>query len=183
MKRGSIGSLENKAPIMRNILLPVLVAIALLAGACGSGDGESLDSLQLVGVDFELNSIILTNGGGNDLRTEDVWVFQDGEAFELGIFTIEPRATILFSVRDLDGVDTAGGEIALFSSDAFDDDEALLDYVAWGSSGHSLIEDEVIAGTWSELGPVEVPSQATALLRFDSQSFGPDGWEPYTGDE
>lgn len=183
MKRGSVGSLDHKAPILRNILLPVLVAVALLAGACGSGDGESLDSLQLVGVDFELNSIVLTNGGGDDLLTESVWVYQDGDAFELGLFTIEPRATILFSVRELDGVDTSGGEIALFSSDSFDDGEAVLDYVAWGASGHSLIEEEVIAGTWSELGPVEVPSHATALIRFDSQFFGPDGWEPYTGDE
>lgn len=183
MNQGSFGSLNHKVPIMRNLLLPVVVALSLIAGACGSGDGESLDSLQLVGVDFELNSIILTNGGGNDLLTEDVWVYQDGDAYELGLFTIEPRATILFNVRELDGVDAAGGEIALFSSDSFDDEEAVLDYVAWGSNRHRLIEEEVIAGTWSELGPVEVPSDATALIRFDSQFFGPDGWEPYTGDE
>lgn len=182
MKQGSVGGL-NKVPAMRTLLLPIVVAISLMAGACGSGEGESLDSLQLVGVDFELNSIMLTNGGANDLLTEGVWVYQDGDAYELGLFTIEPRATILFNVRELDGLETSGGEIALFSSDSFDDEKAVLDYVAWGSSGHRLIEDQVIAGTWSELGPVEVPSDATALIRFDSQFFGPDGWEPYTGDE
>jgi hypothetical protein len=160
-----------------------MVAISLMAGACGSGEGESLDSLQLVGVDFELNSIMLTNGGANDLLTEDVWVYHDGDAYELGLFTIEPRATILFNVRELDRLETSGGEIALFSSDSFDDEEAVLDYVAWGSSGHRLIENQVIGGTWSELGSVEVPSDATALIRFDSQFFGPDGWEPFTGDE
>lgn len=168
---------------MRTILLPILLAVALLAGACGSEDGESLDSLQLIGVDFELNSIVLTNGGGGSLLTEDVWIYQNGEAFELGLFTIEPRATILFSVRELDGVDTSGGEIALFSSNSFEDEEAVLDYVAWGTSGHRLIDDEVVAGTWSELGPVEVPSGATALVRLDPQFVGPDGWEPYTGEE
>jgi hypothetical protein len=183
MKTGLIGGQKKTKPIMRDTLLPMLLALALLASACGSGDGESLDSLQLVGVDFELNSIILTNGGGDNLLTEDVWIYQDGEAFELGLFTIEPRATILFSVRELDGVDTSGGEIALFSSNSFDDDAAVLDYVAWGSSGHRLIEDEVVAGTWSEFGPVEVPSGATALVRLDSQFVGPDGWEPYTGEE
>ncbi|CAN5796072.1 hypothetical protein BH23ACT4_BH23ACT4_00520 [soil metagenome] len=156
--------------------------MALFAG-CGSADGESLDSLQLVGVDFELDSIILSNGGGDNLLTDDVWVYQDGNAFELGLFTIEPRATILFRVREFDGVDPSGGEIALFSSDSFADQDAVLDYVAWGSSGHGLIEDGVIAGTWSEIGPIEVPSDATALIRFDSQFFGPDGWEPYTDDE
>lgn len=182
MKQGSVGGLNN-VPAMRTLLLPIVVAISLMAGACGSGEGESLDSLQLVGVDFELNSIMLTNGGANDLLTEGVWVYQDGDAYELGLFTIEPRATILFNVRELDGLETSGGEIALFSSNSFDDEEAVLDYVAWGSSGHRLIEDQVIAGTWSELGPVEVPSDATALIRFDSQFFGPDGWEPYTGDE
>jgi hypothetical protein len=182
MKQGSVGGL-NKVPAMRTLLLPVVVAISLMAGACGSGEGESLDSLQLVGVDFELNSIMLTNGGANDLLTEDVWVYQDGDAYELGLFTIEPRATILFNVRELDGLETSSGEIALFSSDSFDDEEAVLDYVAWGSSGHRLIENQVIAGTWSELGPVEIPSDATALIRFDSQFFGPDGWEPFTGDE
>lgn len=183
MKTGSIGSLDDNKPIMRKILVPFVLVIALLAGACGSAEGESLDSLQLVGVDFELNSIILTNAGGTELRTEDVWIYQDGDAFMLNIFTIDPRATILFSVRDLDGVDPSGGEIALFSSDSFSDEDALLDYVAWGSSRHHLIDTGVIAGTWSELGPVEVTPETTALIRSDPQFVGADGWEPYTGDE
>lgn len=183
MNQGSVGGLNHKVPIMRRIVMSVVVAISLVAGACGSGDGESLESLQLVGVDFELNSIVLTNGGGSNLLTEDVWVYQDGDAYELGLFTIEPRATIFFSVRELDGVDSSGGEIALFSSDSFGDQEAVLDYVAWGSDRHRLIEEEVVAGTWSEFGPVEVPSGATALVRFDPQFIGPDGWEPYTGEE
>lgn len=183
MKTGSIGGLDNKKPITRTILVPFVLVIALIAGACGSADGESLDSLQLVGVDFELNSIILTNGGGKDLRTENVWIYQDGEAFMLNIFTIEPRATILFSVRDLDGVDPSGGEIALFSSDSFNDEDALLDYVAWGSSRHHLIDTGVVAGTWSEIGPIALPAGTVALIRSDPQFVGPDGWDPYTGDE
>jgi hypothetical protein len=164
-------------------MVPLLLALFLMVGACGSGDDENLADVQLVGVDFELNSIMLTNGGGEDILTDGLWVYQDGEAFEFNIFTIQPRATILFSVRDLDGVDRSGGEIALFSSDAFDDEEAVLDYVAWGTSGHHLVDTGVVGGAWSEVGAVEVPGGTAALIRFDLQFFGPEGWEPFTGDE
>lgn len=35
-----------------------------------------------------------------------------------------------------------------------------------------------VAEVWSEFGPVEVPTDATALIRFDSQFLGPDGGSP-----
>jgi hypothetical protein len=164
-------------------MIPFLLALSLMVGACGSEDDEPLADVQLVGVDFELNSIMLTNGGGDDVLTDGLWVYQDGEAYELGLFTIEPRATILFNVRDLGRVDPSGGEIALFSSDSFDNDDAVLDYVAWGSTGHRLVDTGVVAGAWSEIGPVEVPGGTEALIRFDPQFVGPDGWETFTEDE
>jgi hypothetical protein len=180
---GPIGSPNHKQPITRTIIIPFLLALAMMTGGCGSGDDNNLADVQLVGVDFELNSIMLTNGGAEDLLTNGLWIYQDGEAFELSFFTIKPRTTIFFSVRDLDGIDPSGGEIALFSSDSFEDEEAVLDYVAWGTSGHHLVDTGVVSGVWSEIGPVEVPGGTVALIRFDPQFFGPDGWEPFTGDE
>lgn len=149
----------------------------LLAAACGGGDGEgTLADLQLVGVDFELNSIILTNEGSEVVRTQGLWVYQDGEVSEFGIFFIEPRTEILFNISDIGGVDPSGGEVALFSSDSFSDPEALLEYVAWGGSGHNRLDVAIEAGRWNQEGTVETSSDTVVIVRADPNLTGPAAW-------
>lgn len=153
------------------------LALVLTVAACGGDDDSSaLTDLQLVGVDFELDSIILTNAGTDVVTTEGLWVYQDGEVSEFNVFFIDPRTEILFSVRDIGGVDTAGGEIALYSSDSFSDPDSLIEYVAWGTSGHSRSNVAVDAGRWNEQGAVETSSDTLVILRADPTLTGPESW-------
>ena len=157
--------------------LLTLIAIALVLTSCGGGDEEgTLEDLQLVGVDFELNSIIITNEGASDVRTQGLWVYQDGEVSEFNIFTIEPRTEILFNIGDVGELEASGGEVALFTSDTFSDPDALLEYVAWGATGHSRMDVAIDAGKWNEEGPVETNSDTLLIVRADPNLTGPDAW-------
>lgn len=154
-----------------------LAALALLLAACGGGNEQgTLEDLQLVGVDFELDSIILTNVGDEDVRTEGLWAYQDGEVSEFNVFIIQPRTEILFNLSDIGGLDPSGGEVALFSSDSFSDPESLLEYVVWGGSGHSRLDVAIEAGRWNADGAVETDSDTLVLVRADPNLTGPTAW-------
>jgi hypothetical protein len=159
--------------------------IAVLAGlalsACGATDDPEtspLDHLDLVGVDFELNSMIIENTGTETVRTEGLWAYRDGEQFEFNIFIVEPRATILFSMRELGEISADGGEIALADSDTFEVPGSLLEYVAWGEGDFALSSTATEAGLWPpDEGAVPVPAESVILIRVDSTVTGPIAWE------
>lgn len=161
--------------------LPILVVIAmLLLAACSDGTAEEdspLASIQLAGVDFPLDSVLLINNGAEVVRTENLHLCQGDMCFEFNIFSIQPRATILFSVSRAGGVVPEMGEIALFDSDAFDDPESMVDYVAWGSAGQSLAGIASEALLWSEEDYVESPSGSIVLTRIDPAAPGSEAWE------
>lgn len=160
------------------MLILTLVGALALGGACGDTTSETpLADFQLVGIDFELDSILLTNNGTDEVRTRGLWVYQDGESSQFNVFIIEPRATILFSLRDIGGVDVSGGEIALYQSDSFSDPEAMLDYVAWGSTGHSQRGVATDAGLWGGEEAVETSEDTLVIVRVDPTGSGPLTWE------
>lgn len=167
----------------------LLMGMALVVGACGGDDAAGDDSgttespladLQVIGVDFELDSIVLTNNGTETVRTEGLWVYQDGEASQFDINVVEPRATIQFGVSEVGGVKGSGGEIALFDSNTFSDAGSILDYVAWGRSGHDRIDVAVAAGLWAEGETVETDGQSVLLARVDPTAGGAVAWEATT---
>lgn len=161
---------------MRGLWLIPAILISILVSACGGEDGSGLEDLQIVGIDYELDSILLTNNGADTVRTEGLWVYQDGQSDEFNIFFIEPRATIRFSVRDVGGTSPSGGEIALFSSDSFSDPDAILDYVAWGTVGHDKTELASEAALWGTGESVETENDTILLLRTDPSGIGAVAW-------
>lgn len=156
-----------------------MLVVALVAiPACGSGESEaSLSDLQLVGVDFELNSILLTNNSAQEVATQGLWAYRDGESFEFNIIPIEPRATILFSMRDLGDIDVGEGEIALSEEGSFSEADALLQYVVWGDDNRALSSLAAEAGLWPEGEAVETHDDTVLLIRTDATGSGPTSWE------
>lgn len=148
----------------------------MMITACGGDDEGTLDDLQLVGVDFELNSIILTNAGSSEVRTAGLWAHQNGESSQFDIFIIAPRTEILFNLRELGGLDPNGGEVALFTSDSFSNPDDVLEYVAWGLTGHSRMRVAIDAGRWNDQGPVETDPNTLVIVRADPNLTGPDAW-------
>lgn len=154
------------------------MALVWAIGACGPQEGEAsdLDNLQLVGVDFQLNSIILENQGSQDVLTENLWIYRDGEAIQLDIFTIEPRSPILFSMRELGDISSTSGEIALANSETTTDPDSLLAYVAWGTDGFELDGVAADAELWPEDAAVETDGDTLILQRVDLTGTGPETW-------
>lgn len=159
--------------------LTMLVVLALVLVGCDAGtepEVSPLEDLQLVGVDFELNSMVITNNGSETVRTEGLWAYRDGESFQFSIFMIEPRASILFNMRELGEISTTSGEIALADSESFDSD-SLLQYVAWGDDGFDLLSTATEAGLWPAEEAAEITSDAIFLVRSDPTANGPLAWE------
>lgn len=153
--------------------------ITLTTVACsGAQEPSPLEDLELVGIDFELNSIVLENTGDSDVRTQGLWAYRDGEHFQFDIFIIEPRATILFNMRQLGEISTSSGELALADSDSFDDSDSLLEYVAWGDGDLQLSAAATRAGLWPpDEGTVDVPAGSLILIRVDPAGTGPLAWQ------
>lgn len=153
----------------------------LTLAAC-EGDEQAvspLHDLDLVGVDFELNSIVLENTGDSQVRTQGLWIHRDGKQFELDIFIIDPRATISFSMRELGDISVSAGELALFEQGSLDDPDSMLEYVAWGGGDLELADIATDAGLWPpEEGGVPVPESSAILVRIDPTGTGPAAWEP-----
>lgn len=146
--------------------------------SCGPEEGRTsdIDDLQLVGVDFQLNSIIIENQGAQNVLTESLWIYRDGERIQLDIFSIEPRSPILFSMRELGDISNSSGEVALARSADTTDPDALLAYVAWGSDGFELAPVATKAGLWPEEAVVETSSDTLILQRVDLTGTGPETW-------
>jgi len=158
-------------------LAAIVGVVAMLAGGCwAEGKTGELADLQVIGIDYELDSMIIANIGAYDVRTEGLWVYQAGRSAEFDIFTIEPRAAIRFSLRDVGGASVTGGEVALFSSNSFSDADAMLDYVAWGEDGHDMTLLASEARLWGPEEYVEVDADVVVILRADQASIGADAW-------
>lgn len=162
----------------------VLAAATLLAVSCGGGaettpqqEETPLSALEVIGVDFQLDSILLTNTGTERVRTENLHLCQEEECFEFNVFFIEPRATILFDVSRAGGIDPSGGEIALYTADTYSDPDALIDYVAWGSPGHAASPIAAEALLWSTEDYIETHTDTIILTRIESGVPGSDAWE------
>lgn len=170
----TIGPIEIK--LSRLGALALILVLGMAGAGCSSQEGGTLEDLQVVGIDYELGSMILTNVGASDVRTDGLWVYQNGESSEINIFTIEPRATILFSLREVGGADPSGGEIALFSADSFDDPEVMIDYVTWGAGSADTSSVASEAGLWGPDESVDVPAGTAVILRADQAAIGADSW-------
>lgn len=158
-------------------LVACTVALVPIVTGCAPDDElGDLRHLQVIAVDYELGSVLLTNTGASNVRTQGLWLYQDGAFAEFQIFTIAPRAAILFSLREIGGADPAGGEIALFASDSFTDADTMIDYVAWGPSGHDRSALASEAGLWGPGEYVEIESDTVAILRADQANIGAVSW-------
>lgn len=173
--------MTRKNPSLRTWgALAAVMALSLVLTACDVGaepDASPLEDLQLTGVDFQLNSLVISNNGDEEVRTQDLWAYRDGEMFQFDIFIIEPRATILFSMRDLGDISTAGGELALADSDTFTDADAMLQYVRWGEGDFALASTATEAGLWPAEGSAEVTDETVVLSRVDPTGNDPTVWQ------
>lgn len=152
--------------------------LGLFIAACAADQDRTsnLNDLQLIGVDFELNSIIIENSGARDVVTNELWIYRDGEATQLDIFTLEPRSPVSFSMRELGEISAKSGEIALITAETAEDSNEIIAYVAWGTDGFELAPLAGDAGLWPEGAAIETETDTLVILHTDFTGIGPQAW-------
>lgn len=73
---------------------------------------------------------------------------------------------------------SSSGEIGLYSGGDFGDPGAMVDYVEWGSTGHTRSNVAIAARLWPEDQAIVTDGSTTGLTADDRSEPGPQGWTP-----
>ncbi len=170
---------------------------ATTAATTTTGAPIAAGMLGLYSVMFEQPSVAIYNGTEGTIDLTGYWLVQGRKSAEIPSIQLPPGAylqldlgaTFFFPIPGsltVDGViqvgnlDPADGEIALFSSDAFDDPASLVSYVEWGQSGHRNDDVAIAAGAWEDGWFVETTDATTAITYFpDTSTSGESGWSAF----
>ncbi len=181
------------------VLLISLTALTLLGGACASsgdsGPGEipadrdelgtesggstpppatdgSVDDvlrpgLQVTEVDFTTGVTVVTNLGERDIDLAGYWICNRPNYAELPARVLAPGDSVEAS---LGGFPASGGEVAVYTSNAFDDPSSISTFVAWGSGGGRQSVAEA-AGIWTG-DPVQPTGESITLVGEPGSAAG-----------
>lgn len=169
-------------------IAPATVALIFLA-ACGSDDGssdtttvdattaaagdgtvaEAAGGLQVTSVDFGAATAVLSNAGEEPIDLSGHWVCNRPSYAELPAVVLAPGEETEIGIA---GVNADGGEVAIYSSDAFSSSTDIVVYVHWGTGGGraSVAED---AGIWSG-APV---GSVSTVIELTGDPASAAGWE------
>ena len=92
--------------------------------------------------------LTITNLGDAPVDVGGLWVCNRPAYVRLTAEVLAPGESVQVAASKI-SVPEGGGEVALYSSMAFDDPKAILDYVGWGSGGGRATE-AADAGHWPE---------------------------------
>lgn len=178
---------------------PALMVLVLVAAACGDDDdtssvetaaaedtsapdettaaGESTveeeeapvatGGLEVSGVQFDAGTAQLINTGDSPVDLTGLWVCNRPSYAELPAVELAPGEGIEI---DVVGLIDAGGEVAIYSSNSFDNSDDIVSYVQWGTGGgRASVAEE--AGIWTG-PPVEAASDGIDLTGEPGSAAG-----------
>ncbi|NND01614.1 MAG: hypothetical protein HKN91_02405 [Acidimicrobiia bacterium] len=138
--------------------------------------------------------LIITNRGDGAGSTEGHFICRFPDYYELPAVALQPGERLAVplgegEVPELVGVvatadvrsplgpiSATDGELGLYSRNEFNSDDAILDYVEWGSSGHARSGVAAAAGIWVTGGFVEVPAELLAIVAQAFPTDSPEDW-------
>lgn len=158
-------------------------AAATSKPATVSGATGSFFAIHEVGLGPE-GYVSLTNFTDVPVTTAGLYLCQGADCFALPDAEVPAGETVRVAVGDGSGLEgviaaeaTVGelqpsdGEIAIYASQEYDDPEALLVYLQWGSSPHDLTSVAVEAGLWRETSYAPSSANATRLYRVEESGL------------
>lgn len=134
--------------------------------------GVSVDGVQLSAVVFGADgAVTVTNTGSDEVTLDGFWVC-NFPAYVPLTGTLAPDESADVAAADLGGLAVEGGEAALYSSDAFDSPDAMIDYVQWGAGG-GRGDVAAAAGLWPD-GVTVTPT--AELIELFGVPGDPEAW-------
>ncbi len=142
----------------------------------------------------ETGSIEVGNLGPDAGDLTDHWLAVHPYYLELPSMILAPGTSVVVSVDEaadpefvvaaaglLPPLRASSGEVGLYRSGDFGNPDAMVDYVAWGSTDQVRFTTAVAAGLWPEDQVVTVDETTTKLAITDRSEPGPQGWTPVGG--
>jgi hypothetical protein len=141
---------------------------------------------------FEINEVglgpdgfvALTNFTEVEVTLEGLYMCQGEDCFALPAEVVAGGETVRIAAGDGSGLEnviatratfgelqSADGEIAVFASDDTSNAEALLIYLQWGSTPHTLTSLAVERGLWFETSYAPSGPDATRLFRVEESGL------------
>ncbi len=138
--------------------------------------------------------LIITNRGNGVGSTSGLFICRFPDYYELPAIELKPGERMAVplgegEVPDLIGVvatvdvrsplgpvSATEGELGLYSRNEFNSEDAIIDYVEWGSPGHARSGVAIAAGIWVVGGFVEVPPELLAIVAQAFPTDSPEDW-------
>lgn len=130
---------------------PTTTVASTTSAAPAAGSTADLAITEVVFGDH----VTITNLGSAPVNVDGLWVCNRPAYAPLASATLAPGESVEVAAGSLSGLADNGGEVALYSSNSFNDASAILDYVGWGSGGGRATE-AADNGVWPDGETVSV---------------------------
>lgn len=143
----------------------VFIGLASLGVAAHAVDAQEAGSLAVTGIDLAGDTAVITNSGAAEVDVNGL-ILCNFPTYQpiAGADPIPAGGSITVDVGAL-GIDLADdqGELAIYSESSFEDPNAIISYVEWGTADHMRSPVAVEAGIWDG-NPVDAAPTLTATV-------------------
>ncbi len=138
-----------------------------------------IPDLQLSVIEFgDAGFVQITNVGANDVDLSGIFLCQFPTYIDLGTVVdggvIAASSSVQIEAGAVGGLDSAGGEAALYTTNDFTNPDAIFGYVQWGSGG-ARAEVAAEAGIWPP-GASVTPDPAFSNIELFGDPANPESW-------
>ncbi len=162
---------STEAPFSdQDALVPTPTSAATNEQVAATPDEEL--PISITEIDFEADTITITNHGTVDVELGDVWLCEFPKYENLDAMVLAGGDSV--TIPNPHGSSVDDGELALYRTDDYVDPDAMLSYVHWGTDDHTRTPVAVDAALW-EGEPVVPGGSLTSDGRFATDA---SGWSP-----
>ena len=143
----------------------VATAIGVVAGVAQTASAQDVGTITVTGVDLVDDTVELTNNSDSEVDVNGL-VLCNFPAYAPidGADPIAPGASITVDVGAAGvALGDDDGEFGLYTSNSFEDPDAIIAYVEWGSAGHQRSSVAVAAGIWDGEAVAAAPSLSASV--------------------
>lgn len=202
---GCVGSADESTDTTLEITTPVPTTTSMPADGSDTTLAETTTTTVITGdAHFIIGTVLfgdaasieVGNLGPDPGDLTGFWLAIHPYYLELPSTVLAPGKAVIVSLAEdadpdlvipaaglLPSLKSGSGEIGLYASGDFGDPEAMVDYVEWGSTGHTRSSVAVQAELWPAEETIATDDSAIGLTADDRSTPGPQGWTVTTSSQ